>query len=130
MTWPAVFLVLLLSHIAGDFLLQTEWQALNKAGGLGRSRESRRALRNHAFSYTLAFVPGLIWVGRVQGVALAVLLAALVMLPHVIVDDGRLLRRWMRDVKHAPKPAPGLVIAVDQSFHLVMLLPVALLAVG
>jgi hypothetical protein len=63
-------------------------------------------------------------------VALAVLLAALVMLPHVIVDDGRLLRRWMRDVKHAPKPAPGLVIAVDQSFHLVMLLPVALLAVG
>jgi hypothetical protein len=130
MTWSAVFLALLLSHVAGDFLLQTEWQALNKAGGLGRSRESRRALRNHAVTYMLAFVPALIWVGDEQGAGLAVVLAALVVLPHVIVDDGRLLRRWMRSVKHAPRPALGLVIAVDQSFHLVLLLPVALLAVS
>jgi hypothetical protein len=130
MTWPAVFLVLLLSHIAGDFLLQTEWQAVNKAGGLGRSREARRALRNHAITYTLACLPGLIWIGAEQGAALAVLLAALIVGPHAVVDDGRLLRRWMRAVKHCPEPAPGLVIMVDQSFHLVLLLPVALLAVA
>jgi hypothetical protein len=128
MTWPAVFLVLLLSHIAGDFLLQTEWQALNKAGGLGRSREARRALRNHALTYTLAYVPGLVWIAGDHGPALAVLLAVLIVLPHAVVDDGRLLRRYMRDVKHCPQPALGLVVAVDQSFHLVLLLPVALLA--
>jgi hypothetical protein len=130
MSWPAVFVVLVLSHLGGDFLLQTEWQAMNKAGGLGRSRESRRALRNHALTYTAAYLPGLVWIAGERGAGLPVLLALLVTLPHVIVDDGRLLRSWMHEVKHCPDPAPGLVIMVDQSFHLVMLLPVALLAAG
>jgi Protein of unknown function (DUF3307) len=129
MTWGEVFLVLLVSHVAGDFLLQTEWQALNKRGGLGRSRESRRALRNHAVTYTAAFLPGLLWIATQRDDALAVLLALLITIPHVIVDDGRLLAGWMRAVKHVPDPAPGLVIMVDQSFHIVLLLPVALLAV-
>jgi Protein of unknown function (DUF3307) len=129
MTWTEVFLVLLVSHIGGDFILQTEWQALNKRGGLGRDREARRALRNHALTYTLAYVPGLIWIGVQRGDALPVLLALLITLPHVVVDDGTLLRAWMRTVKHCPDPAPGLIIMVDQSFHIVMLLPVALLAV-
>jgi hypothetical protein len=128
MTWAAVFLALFLSHIAGDFLLQTEWQALNKAGGLGRSKESRRALRNHALTYTAAYVPALVWISGERGDALAIVLALLVTLPHMIVDDGRLLRLWLHQVKHSPDPAPGLVIMVDQSWHLVMLLPVALLA--
>lgn len=128
MTWATVFLVLLLSHIAGDFLLQTEWQALNKAGGLGRSKEARRALRNHALTYTAAFVPGLVWIAGQRGDVLPIVLALLVMLPHMIVDDGRLLRAWLHGVKHCPDPAPGLVIMVDQSWHLVMLFPVALLA--
>jgi hypothetical protein len=130
MTWAAAFLALLLSHVAGDFLLQTEWQALNKAGGLGRSKESRRALRNHALTYTAAYVPALVWISGERGDALAIVLALLVTLPHMIVDDGRLLRAWLHRVKHSPDPAPGLVIMVDQSWHLVMLLPVALLAAG
>jgi hypothetical protein len=130
MDWGEVFIVLLVSHLAGDFLLQTEWQALNKAGGLGPSPEARRALRNHALTYTLAYVPGLVWIATQRNAALAVGLALLVMVPHVIVDDGRLLLRWMRTVKHVPEPNPGLRIMVDQSFHLVLLLPVALLAVA
>jgi Protein of unknown function (DUF3307) len=123
-----VFVVLLVSHIAGDFLLQTEWQALNKAGGLGRSREARRALRNHALTYTATFLPGLVWIASERGDALPILLAALITLPHMVVDDGRLLRVWMHEVKHSPEPAPGLVIMVDQSFHILMLFLVALLA--
>jgi hypothetical protein len=131
MTWGEVFLVLLVSHVAGDFLLQTEWQALNKRGGLGRSREARRALRNHALTYTAAYLPALIWIATQRDdAALAVGLALAIVVPHVIVDDGRLLARWMRAVKHCPDPAPGLVIMVDQSFHIVLLLPVALLAVA
>jgi hypothetical protein len=129
MTWAAVYVVLLVSHIAGDFLFQTEWQAMNKARGLGRSREARRALRNHALTYTAAFLPGLVWIATERRDALPVLLALLITLPHVVVDDGRLLRSWMREVKHSPDPAPGLTIMVDQSWHLVLLLPVALLAV-
>lgn len=128
MDWGEVFIVLLVSHVAGDFLLQTEWQALNKAGGLGRSAQARRALRNHALTYTLAYVPGLVWIAAERDAALAAGLALLVTVPHVIVDDGRLLSRWMLTVKHVPAPNPGLRIMVDQSFHLVLLLPVALLA--
>jgi hypothetical protein len=129
MTWGAVFIVLLVSHIAGDFLLQTEFQAMNKPGGLGRSPVARRALRNHAITYTLAFVPGLLWIAAERGDALPVLLALLVTAPHVLVDDGRLLRRYMRVVKHTPDPDPSLRLMVDQSFHVVLLFPVALLAV-
>ena len=128
MTWASVYVALLISHVAGDFLLQTEWQALNKRGGLLGSGESRRALLTHGFSYTCAYIPALIWIGGEHGVAAALGLAALVMVPHVVVDDGWLLRRWMAHVKHSSNPVDWLSVAVDQSFHVVALLPVALLA--
>jgi hypothetical protein len=128
MTWTAVYVALLVSHLSGDFLLQTEWQALNKRGGLGRDRERRRALAAHGLTYTLAYVPALAWLATEHGVAAAVALAAAITLPHVAVDDGRLLFAWLRRVKHCKEPTDWLIAAVDQSFHLVMLLPVALLA--
>src|SRR6202030_3870489 len=62
MSWPALFLVLVLSHLVGDFLLQTNWQAIHKIHGLSRIPESRRALLIHGFAYTLAFLPALGWV--------------------------------------------------------------------
>ena len=36
MSWVEVFNVYLVCHCVGDFLLQTEFQATRKAGGLGR----------------------------------------------------------------------------------------------
>ena len=128
MTWTSVYLALLISHLGGDFLLQTEWQALNKRGGLGRSRESRRALGAHGLTYTLAFVPALIWLATEHGAAAAAGIAALITVPHILIDDGRFLRAWLAHVKHCKQPADWLVAAVDQTFHLVCLLPVALLA--
>jgi hypothetical protein len=130
MTWPGVYLALLLSHLAGDFLLQTEFQALHKRFGLGRDPVSRRALLSHGVSYTVAYVPALVWLGGSHGAAAAVGLGALITLPHVAIDDGRLLLGWMVRVKHAEHPTDWLVAAVDQTFHLVSLLPVALLAVS
>ena len=41
MSWVEVFAVLMVSHLAGDFLLQTEWQATHKFGGLA-PRPGRR----------------------------------------------------------------------------------------
>jgi hypothetical protein len=35
---------------------------------------------------------------------------------------------WLREVKHSPHPAPSLRLMVDQSFHIVCLLGVAVLA--
>jgi hypothetical protein len=81
--WVEVFAVVLVSHAVGDFLLQTEWQATHKRGGLGQDPVRRRALLAHVY---------------------------------------------VRPVKHY-EPAPGmLMLAVDQSFHLVVLFGLALAA--
>ncbi len=129
MTWSAVFAAFVACHVAGDFLLQTEWQAVTKVRGLG-DPEGRRALLSHASTYTLAFVPVLIWVAADRSVARAILVAVLIAVPHIVVDDGRALRGWMHSVKHAPNPAPALSLMVDQSFHLVCLLGAAFVAAG
>jgi hypothetical protein len=55
---------------------------------------------------------------------------ALVAVPHLLVDDGRLVGAWLRYVKRARALALALTIAVDQSFHLVCLFSAALVAAG
>ena len=128
MAWPEVYLALLISHLAGDFLYQTEWQAMNKRGGLRGDPERRRALLLHGITYTAAYVPALIWLGSEIGAPAAVACALAITLPHVIIDDGWVLFAWISHVKHNDEPETWLVAAVDQTFHLVCLLPVAVVA--
>src|ERR1700742_2377064 len=127
MTWPAVLAAFLVCHLAGDLLLQTEWQALTKVRGFG-DPEGRRALVAHAVTYTLPYVPVLVWIGEDRGVLRAVVVAVLIALPHVFIDDGRFVGVWLHQVKHSANPAPSLRLMVDQSFHVVCLLAVAVLA--
>jgi hypothetical protein len=127
MTWPAVLAAFLVCHLAGDLLLQTEWQALTKVRGLG-DREGRRALLAHVLTYILPYLPALLWIGEERGALRAVVVALLIFVPHIIIDDGRLVGVWLREVKHSPHPAPSLRLMVDQSFHIVCLLGVAVLA--
>ncbi len=127
MTWPAVFAAFLVCHLTGDLILQTEWQALTKVQGLG-TPEGRRALALHGATYMIAFVPALIWVAAESTPVAAVGVAALVAIPHLLLDDGHFVRAWLRHVKHAGEPAPSLALMVDQSFHVVCLLGAALLA--
>jgi Protein of unknown function (DUF3307) len=126
--WSEVFIVLLLSHLAGDFLLQTDWQAEHKHGGLNRGGEAFRALFSHLITYTLAFVPALIWIGDGLGTGSALATAALVFFPHLLQDDGRLIARYIALIK-GPGAAqvPLVLVAVDQSFHLLALFGTALL---
>ena len=133
MDWAEVAIVLFVSHLVGDFLLQTDWQARNKHGGLGRDPLKRRALLSHIATYTLAFVPALIWIGDELGAAPAVGIAALIAVPHAVTDDARLLGAYMRRVKGVPldqagRLPAGLAMAVDQSVHLICLFGTALLA--
>ena len=128
MRWEEVFAVLLACHVTGDFLLQTDWQATNKRGGLGRDRESRRALIAHVVVYTLCFVPAVVWIAS-ETSALAYGLLAVVFIPHLIQDDGRVLLTWHRIVKRSKtKPDDVLYMAIDQAFHFVTLFGTALLA--
>ena len=127
MTWPAVFAAFVACHLVGDLLLQTEWQAVTKVHGFGVP-DGRRALIAHAITYTLAFVPVLVWIAVDRSIGRAVVVAALIAIPHVIVDDGHFVRGWMAQVKHAPRPSPSLSLMVDQSFHVVCLLGAAVVA--
>ena len=117
----------LVCHLGGDFLLQTEWQALTKVRGLGDS-EGRQALLAHATTYTLTYAPALVWIAGGRTAARAAGTAALIGVPHILVDDGRFVRAWLREVKHAPDPAPSLRLMVDQSFHVVCLFVAAVVA--
>jgi hypothetical protein len=131
MTWPALFGVFILCHLFGDFLLQTDWQASNKQAGLRERGEHLRALSSHAFLYTLAFLPALIWIGIESGVLVAIAVAAGIGIPHAIVDDGTLVSAWVRRVKHV-HGAPSTVVrlGVDQSSHVLALALVAYLVTG
>ena len=130
MRWEEVFAVFVVCHLTGDFLLQTDWQAVNKRGGLGRNRIARRALFTHVTLYTLVFLPAVIWVATKKS-PLAYALLAVVFIPHLIQDDGRALIAWNRIVKHSsPPPGEPLYMAIDQSFHVIFLFGTALLAVS
>jgi hypothetical protein len=112
----------------GDYLLQTEWQALNKHGGLTGSAINRRALVSHICTCTLAFVPAMIWLwpslhAGVFGVA------ALIAIPHLIQDDGTLLAAYARTVKKADITVNVVVgMLLDQAFHFLALFLTALVA--
>jgi hypothetical protein len=126
-SWAAVLAAFFVSHLAGDFLLQTEWQAVTKPRGLSRPA-GRRALSLHTATYMLAFLPALAWVATDRTVLRAIVVALLIALPHVVIDDGRLVKAWLRDIKHVPAPSDLLAMSVDQSFHAVCLLGAALVA--
>jgi hypothetical protein len=129
MSWPAAMLAPLVSHAVGDVLLQTESQAVAKAGGLSEPA-ARLALGRHVAVYTLAFVPALVRIGSQTSAVRAVAVRALVALLHLLVDDGNLVRAWLRYVKRALEPALMPTIAVGESLHLVCLFGAVRVAAG
>jgi Protein of unknown function (DUF3307) len=128
--WVELFAVFIVCHLAGDFILQTEFQATNKHGALTGTATQRRALGSHTLTYTLCFVPAFAWLaGDVSALGLVLTILG-VAVPHALQDDGRAMRWWMRTVKHT-QVAPGvLAMLVDQSFHMVVLLLLAIAAGG
>lgn len=126
MPWVEVFAAFVVCHLVGDYLLQSDWQALNKRGGLGPDPLARRALFSHIVTYTLAFVPALVWLADDIG-AWAIATAALIAVPHWVQDDGRLLAAYIVRVKHTdPRANPSIAAAADQTFHFVALFLTAL----
>ncbi len=128
MSWAEVFAVFIVCHLVGDFLLQTDWQARHKEGGLGADPVRRRALRDHVATYMACFVPALVWIALETSLIRAVLIGVAVAIPHWVQDDGRLLDAYIARVKGLAQTAPGLRVAVDQSFHVLFLFATALLA--
>ena len=128
MAWVEVFSAFVVCHLVGDYLLQTDHQACHKHGGLGADPVARRALLAHIATYTLAFVPALIWLADDLHAGV-IWVAAVIAIPHLIQDDGRLLEQYILRIKGAPKETvPAIAPMVDQSFHVLVLFLLALLA--
>jgi hypothetical protein len=127
-SWVEIFAAFVVSHLVGDYLLQTDWQARNKRLGLAGDPVRRRALLSHVLVYTLTFVPTLIWLSDDLGAGV-VWVAALIFIPHVIQDDGRLLTWFIFKVKGASEEsAREIYMPVDQSFHVLALFALAIAA--
>lgn len=121
MSWVSVLAGFLVAHMVGDYLLQTDWQARHKRGGLGGDPVARKALICHVTSYTLAFLPAFIWIGSELDVGWAIIAVVLVYVPHLVIDDGRAVALYLRRVKRADGLNLGLAASVDQSFHVLSL---------
>jgi hypothetical protein len=129
MPWVEVFAVFIVCHLVGDYMFQTEWQAMNKLGAFKGTPTMRRALVSHVATYTLAFVPAFIWLWKNLHAGVFGL-AAGIAIPHLIQDDGSLLASYASTVKKADlKANPSLAKALDQSFH-VLALFIAAIIVG
>ncbi len=126
MNWVSVFTAFLVAHMVGDYLFQTDWQARHKRGGLSGG-VAARALFSHVSTYTLAFVPALVWIAEDLTAGWALLAAALIFLPHLVLDDGRFVRAYLANVKRVPGFDVSVAASVDQSFHVLSLFLVALL---
>lgn len=127
MSWVDVFAGFLVAHMVGDYLLQTDWQARHKRGGLTGDGVARRALWTHVSTYTLAFLPALVWIGSELDAGVAAVAAVLIFLPHLVIDDGRVIRLYVSRVKRADGFDVSLAASVDQSFHVLSLWLVAVL---
>ena len=127
MTWVSVLAAFLVAHMVGDYLLQTDWQARNKRGGLDAGPVARRALVTHVSTYTLAFLPALIWIGVELEPVWSIVAGVLIFVPHLLIDDGRVVSLYLVRVKRADGMNIGLAASVDQSFHVLSLFLVALL---
>jgi hypothetical protein len=127
MSWVELFAAFVACHLAGDFVVQTDWQAIHKPGGLGPDPVARRALCAHIATYTLCFAPAIAWVAAETGAAAAVGTAALIALPHLVQDDGRLIASYARRVKGlSAEPGEPSMLGLDQSVHMLVLFAIAL----
>lgn len=110
-----IFETLLLAHLAGDWLLQTEWQAVNKV-------HSWRALLTHIAIYHVIVLGVLVARFGFRDVyvyAVVVILA----ITHAVMDRQRFVEWWMRTMRHSVNRSSErwLMIVVDQSIHIILL---------
>lgn len=108
------FEYLLMGHLVGDFLLQTNWMAKNKASNLV-------ALIIHSFVYTLViFVTAQVFIPT-----FTIWASLLIFVAHCMLDYRQLTLWWLRQVMQVPKGEDQWIIfVVDQIFHLLVLVSI------
>ena len=104
-----------MAHLIGDWLLQTEWQAVNKDSDW-------KALAVHLLIYHLVVAVVLLWGFDTPLAQVGIVLVPLIVL-HAIFDRRNFVRQLMKLLRIAVTREPGgwLIIAVDQALHLLLL---------
>lgn len=116
----SLFIVLYIGHKIGDYLLQTDYQAVNK-------KNNWIALISHCFIYTLAVsIMAYVFVGFFNWTAIFILFIS-----HIIIDRKIFLNWWAKNIKRIrdteePAVQPGL-IELDQAFHYIILFIISFL---
>src|SRR3989338_9869518 len=116
-----VFEALLMAHLIGDWILQTEYQALNKMKG----KFFNWALSNHCVVYPAWFVPAF-WCFEISWSLLSLIFSS-----HMFLDSRWPVVWWINKVKLTDMKTIEalfwLVIAVDQVMHILIFVPIAVL---
>ena len=95
MSWVSVFAGFLVAHMVGDYLLQTDWQARHKRGGLdrpGRAAPAADATSPRTRSPSCPPSCGSPASSTSGGPSWR---RVLVFIPHLVVDDGRIVRLYL-----------------------------------
>lgn len=108
----SAFDILLIAHLVGDYLFQTEWMAKYKA-------ERWAPLLCHCLVYTAVIVLAAFLI--IPG-GISVWAILLVFISHVILDNRKLVVFWYRVIMRVKDDgAKWLTIMIDQTFHLIIL---------
>jgi hypothetical protein len=107
-----LFALMLVGHLAGDFLLQTAWMANNKT-------EEWIPMLAHCFIYTAAVALFALPAG-----GLTIPAIVFIFLGHAFVDRRKLVGFWSRYISRSPDNV-WLKIIQDQTWHIVVLTVVA-----
>lgn len=105
-----LFIILYIGHKIGDYLFQTDKQAVNKTKEWG-------PLISHCFWYTLIVI-GMAYLFADYFKWSAVIV---IFISHMIIDHGLFLNFWAKKVKGITDPTTSNVktamFELDQSFH-------------
>lgn len=107
----SLFDVLLIAHLIGDYLLQTNWMAVNKP-------KNWLALTLHSGVYTLV-----IWLASLSySHSLSWLALLVIFLMHMVLDQRQFVSWWLVNIMRVSRDREaGLSMVVDQTFHLIVL---------
>ncbi|MCQ1529517.1 DUF3307 domain-containing protein [Lutispora saccharofermentans] len=110
-----MFLYLIVGHIVGDFLLQTNWQVENK-------NRISIALIIHSLVYVIvAYLFSLIAGG------LSLISIAVICFSHALLDKGDIVNWWLKKVKKEQTDNVQMRFLVDQSLHVLVLFIVTII---
>ena len=114
----SLFDLLVVAHLVGDWMFQTNWMAKSKRG-----RPRSAACLGHCLVYTATLavalwsvtVMGLVRLSPVQGIGAM----AFIFLTHWLIDGFALPQRWSRWINRTDKEF--VLVVIDQTMHLVTL---------